>query len=64
MLQTLVDDFGSAISLSALVRSEANFDALKKMGVHPIYFNGLHDLETIKRVASEHQGEWNKFIFL
>ncbi|KAL6835646.1 hypothetical protein J3E69DRAFT_352165 [Trichoderma sp. SZMC 28015] len=55
VLQTLVNDFGSDISLSALLRSKANYDALKEMGVNPIYFNGLHDLETIKRVASEHQ---------
>lgn len=54
MLHTLVNDFGSGISLSALVRSAANYDALKKMGVTPIYFNGLDDIGTIKRVASEH----------
>ncbi|KAL6796334.1 hypothetical protein GGI42DRAFT_97897 [Trichoderma sp. SZMC 28013] len=55
VLQTLVNDFGSEISLSALVRSAASDDALKEKSVTPIYYDGFHDVETIKKVASEHQ---------
>ncbi|KAM0251652.1 hypothetical protein ACHAQJ_008112 [Trichoderma viride] len=54
VLQTLVDDFGSDVTLSAFVRSTTSGDGVQSIGATPIHFDGLHDLETIKRVASEH----------
>jgi hypothetical protein len=57
VLQVLVDDFGKDIAISALVRSIASRDGVQKLGATPIHFDGLHDIETIKKVASEHDGK-------
>lgn len=57
VLQVLLDDFGKDIAISALVRSIASRDGVSELGATPIHFNGLHDIETIKKVASEHDGE-------
>ncbi|KAK4069196.1 hypothetical protein Trihar35433_5775 [Trichoderma harzianum] len=54
VLQVLLDDFGKDIAISALVRSIASRDGVSELGATPIHFNGLHDIETIKKVASEH----------
>jgi hypothetical protein len=62
VLQTLVDDFGSDVTLSAFVRSITSGDGVRSIGATPVHFDGLHDLETIKKIASEHDGEFHLII--
>jgi hypothetical protein len=45
------------ITISAFVRSAVHRDAVKLLGVTPIHFDGLHDLETIRKEASKHDGK-------
>ncbi|KAL6901253.1 hypothetical protein GGI43DRAFT_383590 [Trichoderma evansii] len=54
VLQVLLDDFGKDVAISALVRSISSRDGVQKLGATPIHFDGLHDVETIKNVASKH----------
>jgi hypothetical protein len=60
VLQVLLDDLGNDIFLSALVRSILSRDGVQKSGATPIHFDGLHDIETIKKAASEHDGKQHK----
>lgn len=41
-------------SISALVRKEEQAAVLRGLGVNPVLFKGLDDVETLRRAASEH----------
>ncbi|KAK1775286.1 hypothetical protein QBC45DRAFT_422568 [Copromyces sp. CBS 386.78] len=43
-----------ACKLSAIVRKQSQADLLKEKGVNAIVFDGLDDLETLRKIASEH----------
>jgi nucleoside-diphosphate-sugar epimerase len=44
----------TGVQLSALVRSAAHRDAVRAIGITPIHFEGLQDLEAIRKAASAH----------
>jgi hypothetical protein len=46
------------IAISAFVRSVEQRDAVKLLGITPIHFEGLHDLQTIQNEASKHDGKY------
>jgi hypothetical protein len=50
-----------SLQISALVRSEEQAKRLTELGVTPILFTDLNDVEVIQKAASEHDGE---YIFL
>jgi hypothetical protein len=52
ILQSNVSD----ITISAFVRSAKHRDAVRLLGVTPVHFDGLHDLDTIRTEASKHDG--------
>ena len=53
LAQILKSNHG-ALKLSALVRSPAHSEMVRKLEVEPILFRGLDELDTIKTSASEH----------
>ncbi|CZR54059.1 uncharacterized protein PAC_03942 [Phialocephala subalpina] len=44
----------TSIKLSALVRSSEHEDIIRKLSAEPVLFEGLHQLDLIKYLASEH----------
>lgn len=56
MLSYLLATGHEGIEISALVRSEDHAYELRTMGVIPITFKGLDDLDLIKETASRHDG--------
>jgi hypothetical protein len=57
VLHQIKSVFEDQVHISALVRSIAARDAVVGMKVKPIHFDGLHDLETIEKAASEHDSK-------
>jgi hypothetical protein len=44
----------SSATFYALVRSEQQADILRSHGISPVLFTGLHDLESVRKLASEY----------
>lgn len=57
MLSELLKTLPGKLEISAFVRSAASRDAVRATGATPVHFEGLGDLETIKKVASENDSE-------
>jgi hypothetical protein len=51
------------ITISAFVRSAESRDAVRSLGVTPIHFDGLSDLDTIRKEAAEHDGRWTIYSY-
>jgi hypothetical protein len=60
VLHQIKSAFKDEVHVSALVRSITARDAVMGMQVNPIHFDGLHDLVTIEKAASEHDSKSGK----
>jgi hypothetical protein len=61
VLSTLLRDKDSTfkdIQFYALVRKQEHADAVKKLGVEPVLFNGLEDTEQIRKISADYDGEY------
>jgi hypothetical protein len=57
VLHQIKSAFKDQVHVSALVRSITARDAVMGMQVNPIHFDGLHDLVTIEKAASQHDSK-------
>jgi hypothetical protein len=64
VLAEILQSKNNSITVSALVRSAAHRDAVRLLGVTPIHFDGLHDLETIRQEAAKHDSKKVSIIVL
>jgi hypothetical protein len=46
------------VQFYALVRKQEHADAVKKLGVEPVLFNGLQDTEQIRKISADYDGEY------
>jgi hypothetical protein len=46
------------VKFYALVRKQEHADAVKKLGVEPVLFNGLQDTEQIRKISADYDGEY------
>lgn len=54
LAELLGSSMASKLSISALIRREEQATKLESMGVKPLFFDGLDDLESCKKAASQH----------
>ena len=57
MLAQLLSSGYDASKISALVRSQEHAGIVQKLGVNSVLFDGLHDLDVIKREASKNDSK-------